>query len=784
MQLVFMIYNNYLNRQFKIEQTVSDYYDNAANYFIVDDYDFNPNDGVDTNAIVGGEDYDYFESDYMIAVEDNKIVSRWFILDATRTRYGQYQVKLHRDVLADSKDVWTDAPAYIEKGYIDNINNPVIFMQEGLGVNQIKKEEVPLYDKTGSPWICAFFKEGVAKSVYATVEVPVGFSNYEESNIEDFWLQPGTFSSFVTLNSHIFDVRTAMTGYRYKVTKQGDASREVTDNKPDVVALNYDGPAPAQIKNAYSSVYGNFSTLNTVMETYGSNYVLSNPTSQTDFVNIKQQDGIIVKDATTEKYWKYRAVLKNKQALVILDNTESKFNIFRFGFNSFFENSIDVVDVKADDIDTFKVLYNYLDLVVTRTEVTDTLLNISTIDYAAGDDPEGNKYPILNDAPYGMIFMPIKNVVVTDGAQTYIATEDTQMALYSLLSRHLSTAYGIDSMILPYCPIPELTGNGTFNGTDVSKILLKDAESVVRGGLYFARLSSFKGIINHEITVPSNPIDFKTEYETKMYRLCSTGYATAFEFSPTKNYGVNYFNYQCTYKPFNPYIRISPNFKGMYGQEFEDNRGLVVSGDFSLPQVTDEWKNYQVNNKNYDVSFNRQLQSMDTQRKYQKKQEIVGIVSGGIGGGGTAAGMGAMAGGPVGAAIGLGIGGGLSVAGGLYDLYINNQLFEENKSFAQDQFNYSIDNIKALPIGLTKSSGWNADSDYVPFLEIYDCTEEEKEAYRSLIEYKGMTIMRIGKPKDYSGKFIKGSLIRLDDLNQDYHFADTVRKEFSIGVYM
>ena len=67
MQLVFMIYNNYLNRQFKIEQTVSDYYDNAANYFIVDDYDFNPNDGVDTNAIVGGEDYDYFESDYMIA---------------------------------------------------------------------------------------------------------------------------------------------------------------------------------------------------------------------------------------------------------------------------------------------------------------------------------------------------------------------------------------------------------------------------------------------------------------------------------------------------------------------------------------------------------------------------------------------------------------------------------------------------------------------------------------------------------------------------------------------
>ena len=41
--------------------------------------------------------------------------------------------------------------------------------------------------------------------------------------------------------------------------------------------------------------------------------------------------------------------------------------------------------------------------------------------------------------------------------------------------------------------------------------------------------------------------------------------------------------------------------------------------------------------------------------------------------------------------------------------------------------------------------------------------KKKKEAYRNLIEYKGMTIMRIGKPKDYSGKFIKGSLIRLDE---------------------
>ena len=92
-------------------------------------------------------------------------------------------------------------------------------------------------------------------------------------------------------------------------------------------------------------------------------------------------------------------------------------------------------------------------------------------------------------------------------------------------------------------------------------------------------------------------------------------------------------------------------------------------------------------------------------------------------------GTGAMAmAGPVGAGVGAVLGGAAFCWRRLADLMISEKLYEENKSFAQDQFNYSIDNIKALPIGLTKSSGWNADSDYVPFLEIYDCTEEEKRS--------------------------------------------------------
>lgn len=110
--------------------------------------------------------------------------------------------------------------------------------------------------------------------------------------------------------------------------------------------------------------------------------------------------------------------------------------------------------------------------------------------------------------------------------------------------------------------------------------------------------STFTGVINvlanvtgswDEIEYDSSLVeDVKASNECDMYRLCSPNYNGVFEFSVAKNgNSVNGFHADCTYKPYNPYIYVHPNFSGLYSQNFEDARGLICGGEFSLGILTD-----------------------------------------------------------------------------------------------------------------------------------------------------------------------------------------------------
>ena len=78
-----------------------------------------------------------------------------------RTRGGQYELTLRRDVLADFNSEVETAPIYVEKGIINDISSPLLCNNESLQVNQIKTKEVLLKDKSASPWLCLYLKKGV-----------------------------------------------------------------------------------------------------------------------------------------------------------------------------------------------------------------------------------------------------------------------------------------------------------------------------------------------------------------------------------------------------------------------------------------------------------------------------------------------------------------------------------------------------------------------------------------------------------------------------------------------
>lgn len=230
---------------------------------------------------------------------------------------------------------------------------------------------------------------------------------------------------------------------------------------------------------------------------------------------------------------------------------------------------------------------------------------------------------------------------------------------------------------------------------------------------------------------------------TKFVRLCSPNYDGVFEFCPAKNGGVSKFNVDLNYKPFTPYIHVNPDFGRLYGADYNDARGLIVGGDFSLPNLSDSWVQYEAQNKNYRDIFKRSIQNMETTHGYEHESNVISGLVNVVGD--------TLKGAFVSGGLGAGIMGVASAAGLVADTVFDEKQFAENKSFATDQFNMQIDNIKALPQTLNKVSPFNNNNKGFVFIEYYDCSLDEKDTIAKKIVYNAMNVGTFGKLRDYIG---------------------------------
>ena len=96
-------FNNYYNRIVKKFDTLEEYQPYITH--IQSDYNFVPNDGVNTQVVLGSNSNGYDGTgDYLIAANEDGINSRWFIVESIRDRAGQYALTLHRDLIVDHYD--------------------------------------------------------------------------------------------------------------------------------------------------------------------------------------------------------------------------------------------------------------------------------------------------------------------------------------------------------------------------------------------------------------------------------------------------------------------------------------------------------------------------------------------------------------------------------------------------------------------------------------------------------------------------------------------------------
>lgn len=302
----------------------------------------------------------------------------------------------------------------------------------------------------------------------------------------------------------------------------------------------------------------------------------------------------------------------------------------------------------------------------------------------------------------------------------------------------------------------------------------------------YPKRSSFTVDIHQSLTLKD---EMKVESNCNNYRLVSPNYQGSFDFNVAKNGGsVNQFFAKCTYKPYTPYIRVVPEFSWLYSTNYpQECRGLICGGDFSIGIINDRWEEYQLQNKNYQNIFNREIQSLDRSQSIARQQQGWQVAGGTVQSAVSGAATGVMmTGSPYGALIGLGTGA-ASLAGGLMDTSNMEAQMIEQRQLSIDKFGLQLGNIQALPYTLTKVGAFDTDSMIWPFLEYYTCTDEEKEAFRMKIRYEGMTLGIVDTLENYlynTGTYLQADLIRNESIQEDAHTVEDIYVELTKGVYL
>lgn len=790
MNLYILKYNNYYNRTIKKEDSLTDYLEYQLGN-VIQGVAFNPGDGIATQQVVNlSEDQ---IGDYLLAVnENNEIDSRWFILDCRRERTGQYTLTLRRDLVTDNYDSIISAPCFIEKATLSS-NDPMIFNSENMTFNQIKKSETLLKDGTRCPWIVGYYsrthdtqnpgyyiKNSIDEYLPFDININDTFENWSQEYLEF----TGLINNFEIINlirnTYGTDgIDQIVENSLYKINNNGQTSRTIVDRSPNTVHFTLVNDvlmsgflSPSIFRNAYTDSV--LSEIKTKYET------ILGSKSNSELDEILNYNNKTLRFSDGMGGYTYYKITFNSQSLTDTRNfSSSNADMFNY-LKSVLNKTRMIVNVNTANNRSFEGKAYYTKYTMTYNQIIPNSINYEI----------PNTVYTLIDAPYNMFAIPYADVTIYNNGQDPIncKKEDAFRIAMDIAKKYSGANQCYDIQLLPYCPfeLKIVQANGTLDimgDNQLATPYTTSADGSTIGYIFSAYTSSFTTNIPLEITIT----DMKVENECDMYRLCSPNFNGQFEFSAAKNYGVDYINVDCTYKPYNPYIHLNPNFKGLYGQDFNDSRGLICGGDFSLPIVTSAWETYEIQNKNYQNIFNRQVENLEINNAVQREQQKWQIASGAVGAGMSGALTGAIAGGPIGAVVGGLVGAGTSGLAGWRDYQLSEQLRQEAIDYLKDQFGYQLGNIQALPNNITKTTAFTYNNKIFPILEYYTCTDKEKQALKNKIKYNGMTVMRIGTISEFiqsEPSYIKGKLIRLEGTDNNFHVVNEIANEINKGVFI
>lgn len=890
-------YNNYFNRIIKGFATLAEYETavGEGNFYLFNKpINFNPQDNVSTEIVMNNCP---FEPDYAIIFDgDGDIVSRWFVMEGVFTREKQRKFSLRRDLIFDFRDELANSKMFVQKAHLQDTDSFIV-NDEGMSLNQIKKSERLLKDRTNSAWIVGY----IAKDAAATdVTVQVADETFDFVSFSDIATEMGVseadlasilnFDGTNTTPAFFTKAITYYYGTYYQAISSigGGTRREYIEMLPDLS----NGTHRDILDYAWQDTLWSVPTSNPAFAVRTATYlkaaIIANKSAM-----LAQLPTIFNHKYFTEAQYNtlYKYVNKiiryNGIYYKLSFNVENSSLVEKFGPYAYTAYTSLRTAVETASTNMGLTPKNTGDIFIQPTSIK-AFVQMETISAESGIIPSAqvkvssSRKTVINQA-FDMFCIPYGPAKFKSDIGNREAISDYALSLGAAIAVSLDAKL-YDLQLLPYCPLLEyfdsnnridltaLNENVDFNYINKTSATIRvddvanltpvrdissptgysysyswdipdldpnnitdsgwefDSEQYVgtptftvasngSGGtlitfscyaaaevigwgftayyektgtdrisfLLWARNASFSTQLNYNLALTDS---MKIESQCNNYRLVSPNYQGSFDFNLAKNGGAsNFIIAECTYKPYTPYIKIAPQFSFLYGSNFGDHRGLICGGDFSLPRFNSAWETYLLNNKNFQNIFNRDIQNLTFEQDRERLLQGVSGLAGLVGAGAVGAGAGAKAGGVYGAIAGAVIGTGASAGGMALDRDILILQQRETKSLAIDKYNYNLGNVKALPYTITKVGAFDINSKIWPFLEFYTCTPEEKEALENKITFESMTVMRIDTAGNYMFAFseryyLKGELIRNEEIGEDNHVFEAIYAEFVKGVYI
>ena len=828
---------NYFDRRIYFYESLDDYEAFADAYEEDEDINFNPNDGVTATLVVGLlTPKNYFDYTYLLVLDDNdEIVSRWYIINSNRNISGQFFLDLRRDVVAESianTEFVASAPIYVEKGMLEE-DDPLIVNNEGIIFNQIKKEEILVrrrseysrYNMVGVGTISDnTYNNGWIIGYYKRDQSCTGSTPNRAVNIQSFMtmaqlatatgIAEADLTAMLTGKQYFvntefkltYGLYTGVLGNCYKIDQLVPYTFSAgieNYKKYESTVLSWSGALAGAVDGVGETIFvakfvelleSNRTSLKSAFQTVlNADYPSEKIYTKVEYDKLREYEGTIIYINGEYHKLKIKSVSSMAHPELTIDKNET----------TLFDNIVadSATAANATVYDLWKIYLNY---------------NVLSVDLELEDPEEAGYYNFnipssakaLKDAPYSMFAIPYSSFSFDGLPNTYtdeayeVKGEIALDVANTIATKLDANLY--DIQILPYCPdydrfFKKVSGTGyNFDQIDLTNLTKNIDYSVITKGsdatkaygiILFPTVSRFS-FNTKNISLEMKRESKKIESQTDFYRLCAPNWNGIFEFNLAKNGGsVSTLLVDCFYKPHNPFIKIAPQFDFLYGVNFNDGRGLICGGDYSLSIINNEWIHYELLNKNYSMAFSREIVNLEFTQGQEKFKEPFTVAAGTIGAGAAGALAGAKVGGGYGAAAGAIVGATTGLVGGALDMQLSAKRRAEEKDFTLQRFNMNLGNIKAMPESLSKTSVLTQNFRIMPVIEYYTCTDEEVDALKKKIEYDGMTVGRVDYMTNYMGgnnaqKYFKGQLIRAVGIFDNEDFIEALYNEIAKGVYI